>query len=195
MPLQQAKKFIPEVDLTGIEKKILLIEVLSCRELLSADKNGYSDPYVLAKLGFKDLHKTSHIKRTLNPVYTSTQKNSFVVDCSVSELFGADGIYFSVIDWDGGIISADEELGSVQVSATTLYECQEAEYHLDPPSGRNEDAGYLRIRITEITEAQRDLHKSGKLRITKMPMPSGLSTSEIGVGSFGIHVVSSFVLL
>lgn len=182
-PRTQAKKFIPEVDLTGIDKKILLVEILSCRELLAADKNGYSDPYILAKLGFKDFHKTGHINKTLNPCFTREQKNSFVVDCSVSELFGANGMLIKVIDYDRGVISGDDELGSVQIPANSMYECQEEEYHLDPPAGRNEDPGYVTIRITEISEKQRDLHGKGKLSIAKQMMPPGLNTSESGVSA------------
>lgn len=182
--LQQARKFIPEVDLTGIEKKILLVEILSCRELVAADKNGLSDPYVLARLGFKDLHKTKHIKRSLNPIYSKEHKNSFIIDCSVSELFGANGVLFKVIDYDGGIISGDDELGSVQIPATTMYECQQEEYHLDPPVGRNEDPGYVTIRITEISKEERDLHKRGKLSAPlQRSMPAGLNTSESRVSS------------
>ncbi|CAJ1963811.1 unnamed protein product [Cylindrotheca closterium] len=185
-PRTEARKFIPEVDLTGIDKKILMVEILSCRELLAADKNGLSDPYVLVKMGFKDLHKTGHIDRTLNPTFSRDHRNSFVIDCSVSELFGANGVLIKVIDYDRGIISGDDELGSVQIPATTMYECQEEEYHLDPPPGRNEDPGYVTIRITEITKEQRDLHKKGKLSAPKQVMPAGLNTSESG-----LSVVSS----
>ena len=46
------------------EDKILLVEVLSCRDLLAADKTGKSDPYVKLKLNGKDVHKTKHILQT-----------------------------------------------------------------------------------------------------------------------------------
>ena len=42
----------------------LLIGIESCRELLSADPNGLSDPYVKVGLGGKDIHKTQHILKT-----------------------------------------------------------------------------------------------------------------------------------
>lgn len=52
------------LDLVNIEDKILLIEVLSCRGLLVADKTGTSDPYVKIAMGGKDLHKTKHVLKT-----------------------------------------------------------------------------------------------------------------------------------
>ena len=42
----------------------LVIEIMSCRNLLSADKNGLSDPYIKAILGSTEVHKTKHILKT-----------------------------------------------------------------------------------------------------------------------------------
>jgi Ca2+-dependent lipid-binding protein len=42
----------------------LKIEIVSCRNVLVADKGGTSDPYVKAQMGGKDLHKTKHILKT-----------------------------------------------------------------------------------------------------------------------------------
>ena len=46
------------------EELHLCIEIVSCRRLLSADKNGLSDPYVKIQMGGNDLHKTKHIQKT-----------------------------------------------------------------------------------------------------------------------------------
>jgi hypothetical protein len=170
-----------------MDEKIMLVEILSCRNLLVADKNGTSDPYVKAKMGSKDLHKTDHANKTLNPVFGEKQNNSFVLDCSISELFGANGIFIKVKDWDRGV-GGNDDLGSLQITAESLYECQEQEYHLDSPPGKMEDAGYITIRTTEIGEDERDDLKKGILSFGKPPIP-GVFGSKSKTRS-GVSIVS-----
>jgi len=163
------------LDFKDMPDKILLVEILSCRNLIAADKNGLSDPYVKAKMGKKDLHKTKTISKTLNPVFTSVQKNSFLISCPKLELAGAQGILVRVVDWDRGL--GDDDLGWVQIQAESLYECQLQEYALNAPYGRNEDAGYVTIRTTELTEEERAQHVRGKL-VTLPPPPLPAPPSE-----------------
>ena len=164
-------------DLNDLEKKILLVEIVSCRELLAADSNGFSDPYVLFKMGSKTLHKTEKVTKKLNPVYTSEHNNMFLLDCSVNELFVEEGgVLVEVMDWDRGF-GNDDELGSVFVSAKSLYKCKKKEYRLDPPPGKNENAGYVTIQTSEITESERDSVKNGT-PISKVAEDLVLSSSE-----------------
>ena len=46
------------------EELHLAIEIVSCRNLLAADKNGLSDPYVKILMGGNEIHKTKHIRKT-----------------------------------------------------------------------------------------------------------------------------------
>lgn len=46
------------------EELHLAIEIVSCRNLLAADKNGMSDPYVKIQMGGNEIHKTKHIRKT-----------------------------------------------------------------------------------------------------------------------------------
>jgi hypothetical protein len=172
-----------------MDEKILLVEILSCRDLLAADKDGSSDPYVKAKMGSKDLHKTDYVNKTLNPVFGEKQNNAFVIDCSISELFGADGIFIKVKDWDRGV-GGNDDLGSLQITAESLYECQEQEYHLDSPPGKMEDAGYITIRTTEIDEDQRADLRKGILPFGKPSFPgvfSSKSKTRSGVSIISFH--------
>ena len=52
------------LQVAQIDDKILSIEIISCRDLMVADKNGSSDPFVKIKMGEKQVHKTKHIKKT-----------------------------------------------------------------------------------------------------------------------------------
>lgn len=46
------------------EELNLMVEIVSCRDLLAGDKNGLSDPYVKIKMEGKELHRTKHILKT-----------------------------------------------------------------------------------------------------------------------------------
>jgi len=52
--------FHPELG----EELHLSIEIVSCRNLISRDKNGLSDPYVKIIMGGTELHKTKYVRKT-----------------------------------------------------------------------------------------------------------------------------------
>ena len=64
----------PDATKTTIESSVeppkpdepikLVIEIMSCRGLIGADKKGSSDPYVKVHLGSKEIHKTKHVHKT-----------------------------------------------------------------------------------------------------------------------------------
>lgn len=146
----------------------MLVEIVRCRDLLGSDKDGSTDPYVKVKLGNQQIHRTDIIHKTLNPTFSAKEKNSFVIDCSISELFGAQGINIKVKDWDRGV-GGNDNLGSVQIGADDLYACTEKEYHLDSPPGKQEDAGFITIRTQAISEAERNALKKGLIKLVKKP--------------------------
>lgn len=153
------------VDMSGmfdIDDKILLIEILSGRDLIVADKTGTSDPYVKIDMGKEQLHKTAVIKKTLNPVFTEEDKNSYVLDCTAMDLFSKGGLVFKIKDWDRGI-GGNDEMGSVKIPAETLYNFgpEPREYPIDPPPGKSDAAGFLTLSCVQISAAQRDERKKG----------------------------------
>ena len=96
-PKEAASLKAEAVDVSGIvdvDDKILLVEIVSARDLMAADKTGASDPYVKVKLGRKDVHETAVVKKTLNPVFTEDDKNSFVLDCTAMDLYTKNGLVF-----------------------------------------------------------------------------------------------------
>ena len=138
----------------------MFIQIVSCRDLLVADKTGSSDPYVKVKLGKKDLHETKYLTQTLNPVFASQHDPYFVMDARPSEVRACGGLVFKVKDWDR--VGKNDDLGSYTMDADTLFKCEggNMEVKLKAPKGIGEDAGYLTIRVRPATESDRAAKKS-----------------------------------
>eukprot|EP00547_Thalassionema_nitzschioides_P004044 CAMPEP_0194208036 /NCGR_PEP_ID=MMETSP0156-20130528/6606_1 /TAXON_ID=33649 /ORGANISM="Thalassionema nitzschioides, Strain L26-B" /LENGTH=402 /DNA_ID=CAMNT_0038934921 /DNA_START=77 /DNA_END=1285 /DNA_ORIENTATION=- len=154
------------------EELSLLIDVVSCRDLLIADKFGKSDPYVMIFLGDKKLHQTKYIKQTLDPVYTEEHDSSFVLNVTARKLFGNEGLLFKLIDFD--LLSSDDPIGEVQVSAEDLIvmDGEETEYEVTPPADRaNEYAGQMTIRVQYANDEDRE-HYGAKSKFTFWEPPS-----------------------
>lgn len=154
------------------EELSLLIEVVSCRDLLIADKFGKSDPYVMIFLGDEKLHQTKYIKQTLDPVYTEEHDCSFVFNVTARKLFGNEGLVFKLIDFD--LLSSDDPIGEVKVPAEDLIimDGEEAEYEITPPADRaNEYAGQLKIRIQHANDDDRE-HYGAKSKFKFWEPPS-----------------------
>ncbi|KAL1520983.1 hypothetical protein AB1Y20_022541 [Prymnesium parvum] len=92
----------------------LLVHLARGSELLAADKNGLSDPYVVAKLG-KVTHKSKVIKKTLDPVWNET----LVFDRQTLGSLLTSSMELHVYDKDG-LMSFDDSLGKVLVPLETL---------------------------------------------------------------------------
>ena len=107
---------------------ILRVQVLSCKDLLAKDRNGFSDPYalfhVILVLGLTHVgpsfvvvnvlgnrHQTSVVKRTLNPVYSSKDATfEFPIYLSLADKLGV----LELVIWDKDMLSKDY-LGEVSI--------------------------------------------------------------------------------
>lgn len=187
------------------EDKIFLLEIVSCRNLLASDKTGLSDPYVKIKYAGKTVHETKPLHRTcvtnylcdfvtiykkyianaclllicsLNPVFTKDTKNSYILDVPTMELFQKQGLQLKVKDHDP-IFTKNEDLGTVDISADELYNFvseDSKEFKIDPPSGKSDEAGYLTLKCTVLTESERDVHKGGLLNMLGIHAKSNSSS-------------------
>mmetsp|Transcript_7138 Transcript_7138/g.10409 ORF Transcript_7138/g.10409 Transcript_7138/m.10409 type:complete len:473 (-) Transcript_7138:126-1544(-) len=161
------------------ESVSLLIEILSAKHLLRADRignrgKGKSDPYVRAILGDEILHETKYITQTLNPVFKSKHNNVFVYNGKAEDLLDAQGISFFILDFDMG--QDDDPLGDVFVGVEDLLltsaDGDVAEFDITPPQHRmKEDAGSIQIRIAHTTEAERKKHGKPARRHTTFWKP------------------------
>mmetsp|Transcript_27422 Transcript_27422/g.41740 ORF Transcript_27422/g.41740 Transcript_27422/m.41740 type:complete len:868 (-) Transcript_27422:89-2692(-) len=145
----------------GSKRIQLVVEIMSCRDLLIGDKNGWSDPYVKVKMGKKDLHRTDYITKTLNPVFSESTKSTFILVCTDKELLNEGGLLLKIKDWDLG--ASNDDLGTVVIPASEFLESpsQEGkEYPIKAPSGGTKyvpgatDGGFIKIRYRPATDSE-----------------------------------------
>lgn len=118
-----------DIDMHQIENEHIkfLIEIVGCEDLPSADLLG-SDPYVVAKFNNKTLHKTKHISKSLNPVYTLRNLSLFTWEIAAKDLFLCDahaGGGFQLFVYDYDTVGGHDLLGIAAVPAKDLYRAKE----------------------------------------------------------------------
>ena len=161
------------------EEKPVFIEIVSCHQLIAADKTGASDPYVKIKLGKKDLHETKPVMQTLNPAYSLKEKSTFILQEMPAAVKENGGLVFKVKDWDR--VGKNEDLGQVVLDYDTLYNATGAAnivLKLKPPKGVSEEAGTLTLRCRPATEEDMAMYKKGFLDVFKKAATP--STKEFG---------------
>ncbi len=126
-----------DMDKIGNEQIKFLIEIVGCEDLPIADIST-SDPYVVAKFNGKILHKTKHVSKSLNPIFTLRKLSLFTWEISARELFlqdqgGAGGLQLLVYDFD--TLGANDLLGRTFIPAKDLYQAKEERltYRLENP--------------------------------------------------------------
>lgn len=94
----------------------LFIRVDKAVDLMSADSNGLSDPYIVVlrgapgSRGISKVHKTKVIKKSLNPVWTGEE-------CTIRPASVHDVVTFNVFDKD---LFKDDPLGWCSVAVSDL---------------------------------------------------------------------------
>ena len=167
------------------EQVELVVTIQSARDLIAADKTGKSDPYVKVLLGSKELHKTKHILKTLNPIYDEDSKASFVLRCDAQALVGAGGLTLELKDWDRGF-GGNDPLGHANVPAVDLYGVMKTEqplskeYSIIPPPGHEgKPAGFVTLGAKLVTSDNVPAKSSGGLlgRVAAKVAPKPAATA------------------
>ena len=96
---------------TVLDTGILKLNLVSGSHLLSADRNGKSDPFVEVYVNNKRMFKSKIIKKTLDPVWNE-QVNVPIKSMSRSELV------FHVFDWDRA--GDNDDLGQTSADLKTI---------------------------------------------------------------------------
>ncbi|ESK89527.1 phosphatidylserine decarboxylase [Moniliophthora roreri MCA 2997] len=82
---------------------MLRVQVVSCKDLLSKDRNGFSDPFVTVSL-LNHRHQTPSVKRTLQPVYASKDATfDFPIYLSLADKIGV----LELVVWDKDVLRKD----------------------------------------------------------------------------------------
>ena len=143
-----------DIQLPPFETVTLLVEICSGWNLPIGDYTS-SDPYVVCMLGREEVHKTDHISKTLDPVWTVKTGSLFLLTIESKKLFVEEGLTLLIKDYDQ--FGGNELLGIVKVPPHDMYlaKGERIEYKLQPPPGKPEDKevnGYLAIRCRKATE-------------------------------------------
>ena len=77
----------------------LLVDIVSGIDLPIADLVS-SDPYVVVKLGNRQVHRTKVMSKTLNPIWTVETSSLFLLELSSEQFFSSPGLTFLVKDYD-----------------------------------------------------------------------------------------------
>jgi len=130
-----------------------LFEIVSGYDLPVGDFNT-SDPYVTANFGNQEVHRTSFLSKTLNPVWTLKTGSLFLFQIESRRFFIEEGMKFVVKDYDK--LGKHDLLGFCQVDAEVLYQAngERMEFKLTHPKCKTTDRkeqGILVIRCRRAT--------------------------------------------
>jgi len=101
------------------ERVKCIIEIVSCRDLLVGDENGYSDPYVKVLYDGNELHRTHVVYKTLNPIFNDSKESRFNFECDAQDLYGKGGLEVHVKDYNVG--KKNDRLGTALLPFEDLY--------------------------------------------------------------------------
>ncbi|CCH45176.1 Tricalbin-2 [Wickerhamomyces ciferrii] len=139
LPVEVSK--LPPADLITNSGQLSL-EIISANNLLSADSNGKSDPFIKAYLPQEEdpFYKTKTIKKTLDPVWN--EKTNLEITNRVNTV-----IDFRIADWDFGA-GQDDKLGDAYFDLADIDPINPAEYDVPVKGPKGEDGGVLHVKTS-----------------------------------------------
>lgn len=154
------------------ESITFLVEIVSGWNLPVADFSS-SDPFVKCLMDGKEVHRTTFISKTLDPVWTISTGSLFLLTVDVKQLFRGEGLLFIVYDFDK--VGANDRLGAVTVPPKMIYDAtgERMEFKLGPPPGKtSEVTGYLAIRVRRASDHDKEFMEQLKNSNRKLQLPS-----------------------
>ncbi|GKY95063.1 hypothetical protein MPSEU_000470500 [Mayamaea pseudoterrestris] len=139
------------VDKSG-EAIAILCEIVSAQSLPIADMYS-TDPYIIVRMGRTEIHRTAHISKNRDPIWTIRNGSLFLLEMTPEEFFSFPSMSFVVKDFDQ--FGSNEILGAVHVPLQDLLTGtgERKEYVITPRKGfrstKDEDFKprlYLRFR-------------------------------------------------
>jgi len=136
----------------GDQDSILKLHITEGKDLLPADRNGFSDPFCIITFG-TNTFKTAVVKKTLSPTWN--QRLALIVKPEAAKY----GVNFSVHDFDRGA-SADYLGRTTLESIAKFADGKVHDEWLDlelVKDGATKKAGQIRVSVQILTKAQVEL--------------------------------------
>jgi len=157
-----------ELECTASKQKRfrLRVKIVSAKDLIAGDINGYSDPYCICEIaGRKEARfQTDVIQKTLDPVW---QQEHIFEACALD-----DELNFHVYDYDGGKKLGDFLGRAVLESDDIFPDGFSGELVLEMDSGANSSDNIVATRSSRISMS---LGLSGSRKKSRPPTPSLLT--------------------
>ena len=106
--VELALSFLPRSHLKPADAGLLTVSLIKGSNLLAADRNGTSDPFVLFTFGATPAQKSRVLKKTVDPVWNSKQDDFL---WSVSSKQGCTDWTLHVCVFDHDVMGSNESLG------------------------------------------------------------------------------------
>lgn len=158
-----------------------LIEVVSAWDIPVADFTS-SDPFVSCIFEGTEVHRTSHISKTLDPVWTVSTGSLFLLrDINIKEqLFRGDGLLCILYDFDK--LGANDALGAITIPPKMIFDAkgERMEFQLGKPPVKchHKVSGYLAMRIRRASQYDIDfmdqLHSNSTKGTISIPGMKGV---------------------
>jgi len=118
---------------------LLTVLVDHAKDLMAADRNGYSDPYAQFVLNGAKVFKSGVQKKTLNPTWMER------FDVEIPSRANAE-FYVHVYDWDR--VGASDKLGQARIDLSNLEPMVQSTFIANLTLGDNKPKGQVQIRMT-----------------------------------------------
>ncbi|CAG8818892.1 26647_t:CDS:2, partial [Racocetra persica] len=118
----------------------LRVTVKSAENLPAADRSGTSDPFAYIYLNGEKIHKTKHVKKTLNPVF---ENEDFAVNVLSRT---SDKFHIEIWDWNKVEISTKLGTGTLDLSDLPTFEKVDRRVQLYDPK-TSEPAGFINLSV------------------------------------------------
>jgi len=146
-------------------------------------QGGTSDPYVILRLGGKEIHRTDVISKTLDPIWTLYTGSLCLISCTAEEFFASlGGLTFVVKDHD--TMDRDDLLGRVQISAEEALAADGKRVGYEvipdkPPEAKPSKPPMLYIRIKQANDD--DVRFMKQYMVDSKPDALGMKKKKQGV--------------
>ncbi|KAF9093700.1 hypothetical protein BGX27_001575 [Mortierella sp. AM989] len=116
----------------------LTVNLIRAKNLIAADRGGFSDPYIVFKVNGKEVYKSEVVKKTLNPEYNE----SFVLPITSR---ADDQLSLEIFDWNQ--LSVAKSLGTATVDLRNIQLVLPNDFLISLQNKHNQGEVQLRLKF------------------------------------------------